>query len=132
MLSNQNLITGVETKKDETTIGMQINCNSIDFLAESHIHHSSCIIEEEEDDKTAIGIQIDCNSIGFLEDSLTSHNSPIFEEEVKYTAAQITITNNNNIESLIVGISTDVGKQVQTTQNNKKRQNKNKKSKCNW
>ena len=44
VLNNQNLITGVETKEDKTTIGMQINCKSFDFLAESCIHHSSCII----------------------------------------------------------------------------------------
>ena len=124
-LNNQNLITGAETKEDETTMGMQINCNSIDFLAESHIQHSSCIIEEEEDDMTAIGIQIDCNSVDFIEDSLISCNSPIFEEETKDTAAQNTTTN-NNIESLIVGISTD-GNQAQTTQNKNRKQNKNKK-----
>ena len=62
--------------------------------------------QKTEDDTTAVGIQIDCNSVDFLEDSLISHNSPIFEEETKDTAAQNTITNNNNIESIIVGIST--------------------------
>ena len=76
---------------------------------------------KEEDDMTAIGIQIGCNSVNFLEDSLMSHNSPIFEEETKDTAAQNTTTNNNNIESLIVGISTDIGKQAQTTQNKKRK-----------
>ena len=69
----------------------------------------------------AIGIQTDCNSVDFLEDSLTSCNSHIFEEETKYTATQNTTTNNNNIESSIVGISTDIGKQAQTTQNKKRR-----------
>ena len=91
----------------------------------------SCIIEEEEDDTTGIGIQNDCNSVDFLEDSLISHNSPIIEEDTKDTAAQNT-TNNNNIESLIVDISTDVGNQAQTTQNKKRKCNKNKKSKGNW
>ena len=119
--NNQNLITGAETKEDETTISMQNDCNSVDFLTESCIHHSSCIIEEEEDDMTAIGMQIDYNSVDFLEDSLISHNSPIFEEETKDTAAHNTTTNNNNIESLIVGIRTDIGKQAQTTQNKKRK-----------
>ena len=50
VLINQNSITGAETKEDETTTGMQIDCNSVDFLTESCIHHSSCIIEEEEDE----------------------------------------------------------------------------------
>ena len=81
---------------------------------------------------TAIGIQTDYNSVDFLEDSLISCNSPIFEEETKDTAAQNTTTNNNNIESLIVGISTDVGMQAQTKQIKKRKQNKNKKSKGNW
>ena len=87
MLNNQNMITGAEIKEDETTIGMQINCNSVDFLT----------------------------------DSLISHNFPIIEEETKDTAAQNTKTNNNNIESLIVGIGTGIGKQAQTTQNKKRK-----------
>ena len=89
------MITGAEIKEDETTIGMQINCNSVDFLTVS----------------------------------LINHNSPTIKEETKDTAAQNTTTNNNNIESLIVGISTDAGKQAQTTQNKKRKQNENKKSK---
>ena len=126
VLISQNLIADAETKEDETSIGTQINCNSIDFLAESHIHHSSYIIEEEEDDTTPIGIQIDCNSVDFLEDLLISCNSPIFEEETKDTAAQNTTINNNNIESLIVDISTDVDKQAQTIQKKKGKWNKTK------
>ena len=100
MINNQNLITGTETKEDETTIGMQINCASIDVLAESHIRHSSCIIEEEENDTTTIGMQLNCNND---------------------TATENTTRNNNNNERLIVGISTDIGKQAQTTQNKKRK-----------
>ena len=69
---------------------------------------------------TVRGIQIDCNSVDFLEDSLISHSSPIFEEETKDTATQNTTKNNDNIESLIVGISTDIGKQAQTSENKKR------------
>ena len=104
----------MQKQEEETTIDMQINCNSIDFPTESCIHHSSYTIEEEEDDTTALGIQIDCNIVDPPAELLTSHNSFIIEEETKATAAQNTTTNNNNIESLIVGISTEVGKQVQT------------------
>ena len=81
LLIGQNLIADTETKDDATTIDMQIKCVSIDFLAESLIHHSSFVIEEEND-----------------------------------TATQNTIINDNNNESLIVGIGTDVGKQAQTMQ----------------
>ena len=50
LLISQNLLADAETKDDATTIDMQIKCDSIDFLAESLIHHSSFIIEEEEND----------------------------------------------------------------------------------
>ena len=132
VLSSQNLIADVERKDDATTIDSQTNYNSIHLFSEVSNNPNLITGVETKEDKTTTGIQIDCNRVDFLEDSLTHCNSPIFEEETKYTAAQNTKTNNNNIESLIVGISTDVGKQAQTTQNKKRRQNKDKKSKGNW
>ena len=122
VLNNQNSITGAETKEDETTIDMQFNNDGTDCIAESIIHSSSVIVKEKEkDDTTTIGAQIDCNSIDFLRDSLISYNSHIIEKETKDTAAQNATTNNNNSESSIVGISTDIGKQAQKTQNNKRK-----------
>ena len=53
VLISKNLIADAETKDDVTTIDIQINCNSIEFLAESIIHHSSFIIEKEENDMAA-------------------------------------------------------------------------------
>ena len=122
VLISQNIIADTERKGDMTTIDIQTNYNSIDPFSEVLNNQNSITGAEtkEEDDMIAVGIQIDCNSVDFLEDSFISCNSPIFEEETKDTAAQNT-TNNNNIESLIVGISTDSGKQEQTTQNKKRK-----------
>ena len=53
VLISKILIADTETKDDMTTTDIQINCNSIDFLAESLLHHSSFIIEEEENDTAA-------------------------------------------------------------------------------
>ena len=75
---------------------------------------------------TTIGMQIDCNSIDFLTYSLISLNSHIIEKETKDTAAQNTATNNNNSESLIVGINTDISKQAQKTQTTKENEIKTK------
>ena len=121
VLNNQNLVTGAETKEDKITIGMQINCDSTDVLAESHIHHSSCIIEKEENDTKTIGMQLNCNSIDFLAESLINHNFPTIEGEANDAATQNTTINNNNKECLIVGISTDICKQAQTTQNKERK-----------
>ena len=126
------MITGTETKEEEATIDTQINCNNIDFLTESCIHHSSYTIEEEEDDIMALSIQIDCNIVDPLAELLTCHSSLIIQEETKITATQNTTTNKNNIKSLIVGLSTDIGKQAQLTSNNKRKLNKNKRSKGKW
>ena len=118
LIHNSPFITEEKEKDDMATIGMQ--CSSTDFLAEPLIHNSSIIIEEKEKhDMATIGMQF--NSTDFLAESLIPHNSLIIEEETKDTAAQNTTTNNNNIESLIAGISTDVGKQAQTTQNKKRK-----------
>ena len=113
VLIDQNLIADAETKDDMATIGMQFNYDSIDCLAESLIHNSSLTIEEKEKDDTAtIGMQF--NIINFLAESLIHPNSFIIEEEENDMAAKINIINNNNNESLVVGIDTNVVKEAQT------------------
>ena len=73
MLNSQNLITGAETKEDETTIDMQFNYDGIDCISESIIYNRSVIIKEKEkDDMTTIGTQINCNIIDLLTYSLTT------------------------------------------------------------
>ena len=117
MLISQNLIADAERKDDMTMMDIQTNYNRIDPFSEVLNNKNLITGAETKEDETTIGMQIDCNSVDFLENSLISCNSPIFEEETKDTATQNTKTNNNNIESLIVGISTGIGKQAETKQN---------------
>ena len=126
VLIDQKLIADAETKDHMAIIGMQFNYDSIDCLAESLIHNSSFTMEEKEkDDMATIGMQ--CNSIDFLAESLTHHNFFIIEEEENDMATENNIINNNNNESLVVGIDTNVGKQAQIMQKKKRKQNKNRK-----
>ena len=76
VLINQNSIAGTETK-DDATIDLQINYNSIDCIAESVTHHSSVSIEEGEDDTTIIGMLFNYDIVDHFADSLTHNNSCI-------------------------------------------------------
>ena len=83
-------------------------------------------MQKRKDGTTTTHIQINCNSIDFLVESIIHHSSFIIEEEENDTAENNNIINNNN-ESLVVDIDTNVGKQAQTMQKKKGKQNKNKK-----
>ena len=127
VLINQNSIAGTETK-DDATIYLQINYNSIDCSAEVVTHHRSFSIEEGEDDMTIIGMQFNYDSVDHFADSLTHNNPFIVKEEAKDMTTQNGIITNNNNEGLIV----DAGNQNQTAQKKKRKCNKSKKSKGNW
>ena len=116
MLISENLIAGAERKDDATTIDLQNNCNSIDPFSEVLNNQNLITGAEMKEDETTIDMQFNYDSIDFLAESPIHCNSLIMEEEESDTTA-----NNNNMESLIVGINADVGKQAQTTQNKKRK-----------
>ena len=66
VLINQNSIAGTETK-DDATIDLQINYNSIDCSVVSVTHHNSFSIEEGKDDTTIIGMQFNYNIVDYLQ-----------------------------------------------------------------
>ena len=114
LLINQNSIAGTETK-DDATIDLHINYNSIDCIAESVNHHSPFSIEEGEDDTPIIDMQFNYDIVDHFADSLTHNNSFVIEEEAKDMATQNGIITNKNSEGLIV----DAGKQNQRVQKKK-------------
>ena len=122
VLINQNSIAGTETK-DDATIDLHINYNSIDCIAESGTNHSPFSIEEGKDDMPIIDMEFNYDIVDHFADLLTHNNSFSIKEEAKDMATQnqIIITNNNN-EGLIV----HAGKQNQTVQKKKGKCNKNK------
>ena len=109
VLINQNSIAGTETK-DDATIDLHINYNSIDCIAESVTHHSPFSTEKGKDDMPIIDMQFNYNILDHFADSLTHNNSFVIKEEAKDMATQNSIITNNNNEGLIV----DAGKQNQT------------------
>ena len=114
VLINQNSIAGTETK-DDATIDLHINYNSINCTAEPVTHHSPFPIEEGKDDTPIIDMQFNYNIVDHFTDLLTHNNSFVIEEEAKDMATQNSIITNNSNEGLIV----DAGKQNQTVQKKK-------------
>ena len=101
LLNNQSLISGAEIEDDVKAIDTQINCNSNDLISESPINQSSIVAEEKENDMTIKE-----------ENNMATENAKI---------------NNNENESLILGIGTDIGMEAQKTWKKKRKQNKNQK-----
>ena len=116
LLISQNLIANAERKDDVTTIDLQTNCNSIDPFSEVLNNQNVITGRETKEDEITIDMQFNYDSINCLVESPIHCNSLIMEGDENDTT-----TNNNNIESLSVGISTDVGTQAQTTQNKKRK-----------
>ena len=114
VLINQNSIAGTQTK-DDATMDLCINYNSIDCIAESVTHHSLFSIEEGEDDMAIIDMQFNYDIVDHFADPFTHSNTFVIEEETKGMATQNSIITNNNNEGLIV----DAGKQNQTVQKKK-------------
>ena len=101
MLNNQSLISGAEIEDDAMAIDKQSTCDSNDLISESLINQSSIVVAEKENDMT------------------------IKESD---TATKNTRINNNENESLILGIGTDIAMETQKMQKKKRKENKNKKT----
>ena len=71
VLISQNLIADAERKDDTTTIGAQIDCNSIDPLSEVLNNQDLIAAAETKEVKTKIDKQFNYNSIGSIAESVT-------------------------------------------------------------